>query len=189
VKLGSQVFVSHTTPEPHLIEPVENGSDLFWKPRKGGMWTSTLDEEGGEWVRWLNGEGYPLEDERWGGKLWLLSPAEANVYVVAGPKELFALHEQFPLAVPASISELKMFRRMVDWEAASQVYDAIWVPNPWAYRFLTPGIGSSEEEMEEAHQASMFFYVMDAECTCWFRWCFEGEPQLLDLSVTTTLGS
>lgn len=162
MKLPTQVFVSHTKPEPHLLEPTLNGEEFFWKPR-GGLWTSTLDEEGGDWVRWLCGENYSLADERWGGQLWLLQPADVNVYVVRTPDDLKALHARFPLPMPEKLSSLRSFRHMVDWEAVAHVYDAVHIPNPWPYRF----------GMDET---SMFFYILDAECTCWFRWCFEGEP-------------
>ena len=65
---------------------------------------------------------------------------------------------------------------LVDWAHLAREYDAVHVPNPWAHRF--------SDDMA----ASMFFYTMDAECTFWFRWRFEGEPKLLDpaeLSMVT----
>lgn len=176
MKLGTQVFVSHTKPEAHLIEPVKN--ELFWKPRGGGLWTSTLDEAGGDWVRWLTGEGYTLDMDHWGGALWLLEPAEANVYVVHDPQSLRALHARFPQEIPwkGEGPGRELIDLFCDWEAIAREYDAVHVPDPWAHRWSAD------------MAASMFFSICDAESTCWFRWCFEGEPQLLDLSVITEGG-
>lgn len=160
MKLAPQVFVSHSKPEPEKIHQITERR--IWKPT-GGLWTSTLDEGGGQWLRWLIGEGYNLDDERWGGKLWLLQPAPANLFTIWSPKELHELERQFPLeAHPASAFGLELF---VDWPAVSVRYDGIYVPNPWTWRFGHEDIA-----------AGMFFYSLDAECTCWFNWCFEGEP-------------
>jgi hypothetical protein len=166
VKLASQVFVSHTLPEPRKVEPIEDRQ--FWKPA-GGLWTSTLNEEGGEWVRWLTGENYDLEDERWGGKLWLLEPGDANLFVAWGPRELYELVERYPHPLATEKPELSSFKTMLDWPAVASEYDGVHVPNPWPWRFGHDDLG-----------AAMFFYSMDAECTCWFRWCFEGDPVELD---------
>lgn len=165
MKLAPQVFVSHSKPVPEKIDAVVNRR--FWKP-DGGLWTSTLDEEGGQWLRWLHGEGYSLDGERWGGKLWLLEPKEANLFTVWTPREFRELTDAFPydLANHDSIESLGPF---VDWAAMTESYDGVYVPNPWPWRFGHEDMG-----------AGMFFYGLDAECTCWFRWRFEGEPQELD---------
>lgn len=175
VKLDPQVVVCPTMPEPGKLDPIKN--DLFWKPRYGGLWTSTLDECGGQWVRWLYGEGYSLDqDDHWGGRLWQLTPKEVNLYTVWSPRELHAIVERYPhpeLATYNTKYAAAGFKSpewaWVDWEKASEEYDGVWVPNPWPYRF-----GISD------HAASMFFYSMDAESTCWFRWCFEDEVVELD---------
>ncbi|HSE44882.1 MAG TPA: hypothetical protein VLA89_06095 [Gemmatimonadales bacterium] len=171
IQLASQVFVSHTYPEAEKLQPVQ--SEHFWKPRAGGLWTSTLNDEGGEWVRWLIGEGYSLEEEGWGGKLWRLEPAEANLLVIWSPAELRNLVEVYPHP------ELEEFNARyqaaglegylwVNWEEMAKDYDGFHIPNPWPWRFC------------DDIPASMFFYSMDAECTCWFKWCFEGDPVELD---------
>ena len=161
MKLAPQVFVSHSKPEPEKIDEVT--ARRFWKPC-GGLWTSTLDEEGGQWLRWLHGEGYGLENERWGGKLWILEPREANLFAVWSPREYRELTERFPLDL-ARHDSLRDLAPFVDWPAVAEAYDGLYVPNPWTWRF-------GHDDMA----AGMFFYGMDAECTCWFRWCFEGEP-------------
>lgn len=175
-KLKPQVFVSESVPEPEALDPIKN--DYFWKPRSGGLWTSTLNDEGGGWLRWLHGEGYSLDQERWGGKLWQLEPAEANLYVAWSPKEFRELVRRYPHPEmedfntrirAVSVSGFgEDFYLWVDWEEMSKDYDGLHVPTPYSWRF------------HDDHAASMFFYSMDAECTCWFRWCFEGRPVELD---------
>jgi len=128
-------------------------------------------------VRWLDGQNYTLDDPRWGGDLWLLEPKEANLAVVAHPSDLRELCASYPhpeLDHFNSLSErVKSFELLVDWERLSQDYDGLHVPNPWPWRF---GYGDDFD-----YAASMFFYTMDAECTCWARWCFEGEPRIASL--------
>lgn len=180
MKLASQVFVSHSKPKESELVPTQGQAQYggFHKPA-GGLWTSTLNDEGGEWLRWLTGEGYHLEDERWGGKLWQLEPREANLFVVWGPKELSELCERYPHPLrEKALDEVGQGSMawdsmlwLVDWGTMAEDYEAVHIPNPWTWRF-----GLSGSEMG----ASMFFYSMDAECTCWFRWCFEGEPVELD---------
>ena len=168
--LDPQALVCDTFPEEAKLEPIKN--DRFWKPRFGGLWTSTLHDEGGDWLRWLIGENYSLEDEKWGGKLWKLTAREANLYTVWGPGELHALVERFPHPELDSFNESLIAAGLdgylwPDWERVAEHYDGFWVPNPWPWRF---GIRD--------HGASMFFYSMDAECTCWFRWCFDEVEEL-----------
>ena len=160
MKLAPQVFVSHSKPEPDKIDQITERR--FWKPT-GGLWTSTLDEAGGQWLRWLIGEGYELENEKWGGRLWLLQPRDANIFTIWSPKELHELYKQFPAEqIPrGALGDL----RFIDWPAVAENYDGVYTPNPWTWRFG-----------HEDHDAAMFFYSLDAECTCWFNWCFEGEP-------------
>lgn len=156
--LQPQVVVFEEKPEAgKLSGPTD---DLFYKPT-GGLWTSTLNDEGGEWLRWLHGEGYSLDMPRWGGKLWRLQPIAARVYVVSSPLQLYELLMRFPHPRGGT-------RMLVDWVKVAEEYDAIHVPNPWPWRWGTD------------LTASMFFYSMDAESTCWFRWCFDGEPVELD---------
>lgn len=174
MKLPTQVFVSSTKPEPHLITPITN--EKFWKPL-GGLWTSTLNDEGGAWVEWLHDQGYTLDMPRWGGDLWLLEPIDANICVIADHNDLRALHKRFPAELNEKLSILRSFRFMVDWEAVAREYDALHCPNPRAMRFLSYGSLESDD-WEDSMSLSMFFDVMDAESTCWFRWCFEGEPAI-----------
>ena len=170
VTLPPQVFVCPEKPVPDKINPIAD--DLFWKPR-GGMWTSTLDDDGGDWVRWLHGEGYTLDMPRWGGDLWLLKPKPAKLYVLANPDNYNELAERFPHEMARTIG-LKSFERMVCWPDVAKHYDGIHVPMPWSYRFLIE---------EEHYAAGLFFNICDAESTCWFKWCFEGESELLDLKA------
>lgn len=164
VKLSPQVFVSDSKPEAGKIHKVTERH--FWKPF-GGLWTSTLDEVGGQWLRWLNDNDY-FGTKRWGGKLWLLEPKEANLFVVWSPKEYRELTERFPHEM-VSQEVVAHIGPFVDWPALSEFYDGIYVPSPWTWRF-------GHEDMA----AAMFFYGMDAECTCWFRWRFQGIPQEID---------
>jgi len=172
-QLEPQVFVGRAAPTADAIKPVTN--EKFWKP-VGGLWTSTLNHEGGEWLRWLLSEIFTryatVEDlqgsERWGGRMWKLTPREANVAIVHEPADLRMLHERYPQQLTEAEKQIRSFALLIDWEALSRDYDGMHIPNPWPWRF-----GGD-------YEASMFFYGMDAECTCWFRWCFEGEPEEID---------
>ncbi len=130
MRLRTQVFVGDK-PEAEKITPVI--AECFWKPR-GGLWTSSLNDEGGQWVEWLKGEGYSLKDERWGGGLWLLEPDEAKVCVIEDPADLWKLHKRYPFRAP-EIAGLQSMRILVDWVALSRDYDCVHVPNPWAHRW------------------------------------------------------
>lgn len=164
MRLKTQVFVGEK-PEAEKIEGPT--AEAFWKPQ-GCLWTSTLNEQGGQWVEWLLGNDFSLEDERWGGGLWLLEPDEAKICVIEDPADLWRISKRYPFRRPDINPAIQSFRVLVDWPALSREYDAVHIPNPWPWRF--------GDDMA----ASMFFYTMDAECTFWFRWRFEGEPRLLD---------
>ena len=171
IKLAPQVFVSHTKPTPDSVNEVAR--DLFWKPR-GGLWTSTLDDEGGDWVRWLKDQDYPLDDPRWGGKLWRLEPAEAHVCVIATPNDYNDLCDRFPYPDNPLLGKgVKSMEKIIDWQSVALNYDALHVPTPRRYRFGSLDI----EDYERYYAAGLFFDTCDAESTCWFRWCFEGEPE------------
>lgn len=175
-RLEPQVWVSYEKPVPENIGPVVR--ELFWKPR-GGLWTSTMDEEGGDWIRWLHSQDYSLEDPRWGGKLWLLRPTDANVCVIATPEDYNETAERFPYPDNPMIGKgVYSMEKMIDWQAVAETYDALHVPTPHPFR-LVMGIGI--DDYETYYAAGMFFDTCDAESTCWFRWCFEGEPEEINL--------
>lgn len=183
MKLPPQIFVSHSKPTPKKITQVE--LDTFWKPR-GGLWTSTETESGGQWVDWLHDQQYSLDtDDRWGGKCWRLIPKDANIYVIDNPDDLYALVERFPHPERARYIKMGLdsFDALVDWPAVAEVYDAIHCPNPWPHRFPTL-VG---QERVDKYGASMFFYTLDAESTCWFRWCFEDDPIIVDYARVEAL--
>lgn len=165
--LPTQVFISTEKPEKDKLQPIKN--DYFWKPRAGGLWTSSLVDDRSDWMVWLEEQGYTLDMERWGGDVWLLEPADANVFVVSSPDEYMELATNYPLSLPFSLkaSRLRILDNLVDWEAVSRDFEAIHVPDPRAFRF---GLNSS---------AAMFFDTCDAESTCWFKWCFQGEPKVM----------
>lgn len=171
MKLPTQVCVLSSKPEPEKINPI--GDDLFWKPR-GGLWTSTLDDDRGDWVRWLEGEDYSLSDPRWGGDLWLLEPADAKVLVLATPDDYNNICKRFPHPNKDLVKGLRSHEYMADWQRVAKAFDAVHIPNPHPYRL---GL------FDEYYSAGMFFNTCDAESTCWFRWCFEGDPTILKKEV------
>lgn len=170
VLLPPQLSIREDVPVAEKIELAKGADQSHYKPM-GGLWTSTLNEEGSEWLRWLTNEGYDLSMKRWGGKCWRLQPTFARVYVVWSPKQLHDLAELYPhpRQNEADFARIASFRSRVAWDVMAKEWDAVHVPNPWPWRFGYDDLG-----------ASMFFYSMDAESTCWFRWCFEGEPEELD---------
>lgn len=170
VLLPPQLTILEDLPMDEKIVVPKGLEQSHYKPT-GGLWTSTLNEEGSEWLRWLTGEGYTLDQKRWGGKCWKLHPTHARVYVVWSPKQLHDLAELYPHPQQSveDFSRIASFRTRVAWDRMADDWDAVHVPNPWPWRFGYDDLG-----------ASMFFYSMDAESTCWFRWCFEGEPEEID---------
>lgn len=163
--LPTQVFISTEKPEKGKLRPIQN--DYFWKPRAGGLWTSSLVDDRSDWMVWLEEQGYTLDMERWGGDVWLLEPVDANVFVISSPTEFLELADQYPLPVSEFGSGLRVFEHLVDWEAVARDFDAIHVPDPRRHRFSDP------------HSAGLFFDTCDAESTCWFKWCFQGEPKVM----------
>ena len=170
VLLPPQLTILHDKPEAEKIVVPAGEDQNHYKPM-GGLWTSTLNDQGGEWLRWLTGEGYSLEMDRWGGTCWELTPRYARVYVVWSPKQLHDLAELYPHRRQADADALKIasFRTRIAWDRMTEDWDAVHIPNPWPWRFGYDDLG-----------ASMFFYSMDAESTCWFRWCFEEDVVELD---------
>lgn len=153
--LPPQMFASRgEAPDPAKVNPIENG---HWKPT-GGLWTSTLDEEErSDWQRWY-------ESEDWGNYThrWKLVPTEARVAVVRDPDELETWYERYP--APTGIP-IRAFAEQLDYKAMAEDFDAVTFPEPWSHRFGD-------------HFGSMLFYTLDAESTCWFRWCFESVEEL-----------
>jgi hypothetical protein len=160
VKVPHQVFVSHSLPCASRMHPVRNQKD-FPKP-SGGLWTSTADRGGGEWIRWLLAEGYSLSARTLGGKIWLLRPVPARVAIIGGPREFLELANRYPAGPHLGV---------IDWEALAEEWDAVWTPNPSRWRYASGCSGR-------------FFDSLDVECTIWFRWCFEGPPKELDPPAT-----
>jgi len=173
MRLPTQTFVSRTSPDPARMKPVRNAKQIHWKP-EGGLWTSTLDEEGGAWVGWVTSE-YDLSDERFGGEVWLLEPTNANIAVIDNPDDLRSFAGAHPHPLQSSLKDdivIETFSHLLDWESLAASYDAVHFPNPYPWR-LTMDMATS-----------MFFNVLDVESTVWFRWCFTGEPRQYDLPVS-----
>jgi hypothetical protein len=165
--VNPQVFLGNK-PDPKKFRPVHNAPDFFWKPL-GGLWTSTHTpdaEHPSSWVEWTEAEQFKVSKKR-----WLLQPRDdARVAVCATPGDLHAFLELYPRPVPPTLTGLLMMRSAaLDYQKMTKDYDGLWIPSPWRWRF---GLD------EEYAYLSMFFYVMDSECTLWFDWVFDGIERL-----------
>lgn len=164
VRLPTQLFIGQRPDEPRF-DPPRNDPRRVWKPA-GGLWTSTWREpqRTSAWVEWCRGEQFLHHEETHG---WLLEPAPARVYVVAGEPELAALLERYPMGVPWESGFLSELDGYLDFEAFAAEWDALHVPEPvvWAL-----------------HLRLLFLYGWDSESTWWNRWRFSGRARCVELA-------
>lgn len=127
------------------------GNWTHWKPY-GGLWTSSYHEGSSGWVEWAQGENFKSYRHA-----WLLRPVEARIFELDGRNALTELIQRY------SLRDSFMREPMVDWQALARDYDALWLPD-------------THLRME-----SMLVYSFDCESTIWFRWCFQGKPERVEL--------
>ncbi|GAC1662332.1 MAG: hypothetical protein PVS3B3_33470 [Ktedonobacteraceae bacterium] len=149
----TQLFISETKPSAELIHPIENIAHI--KP-KGGIWTSTWNEEtrSSGWTEWCEMEEYcDTSKFQW----WLLTPLEdLRIYTVDTHKDLRLLGKKYQIPHDYAF--------WLDYEQVTQDYDAIHLTErgQWATRLTYP----------------ISLYGWDCESTLWFRWCFSEVKQI-----------
>lgn len=119
------------------------------KPR-GGLWTSTWDDAGSDWLR----EAGPANMDLLGPapEVWLLTPEPAaNVLTIDGLDELVTIFDHgYGIDVFGG--------RVINFQLLAQDYDAVHLTEKgqWATRLSWPDD----------------LYGWDCECTLWLRWRF-----------------
>lgn len=128
-------------PEVAKVEPVSI-MDHRSKPF-GGVWTSSLTEEGSsDWERWCVEQNFRTDRD---DMSWTLKPSDDVVLLhVESRADVAALEECF--------GKQGLFGVELDWEAMAKEFDGLSLSNPW--------VGDT-------------FYGWDCESTLFFRWSFE----------------
>lgn len=164
-RLSTQVFIG-AQPDVRRFDPitdygdaVERGLPCGWLKPHGGLWTSTWETAFTVgWPAWCIAEEFkPIEDG------WLLKPARARVLTIRSGADVDAFMRCYgePLW-PGS------HRECPAWSRVAEGADAV--------RLVAPH--NPEIRFSPVH---MTFYGWDCESTLWFRWCYAGEPEHVDL--------
>jgi hypothetical protein len=166
--IGTQVLARNASlgeahPHPLRIKPVTERWCGAHKPDRGGLWTSSLLDDGTSgWIRWCLGESF--QGPTW--DIWHLDPdPAARVYVIATYADLAWLAERFPpqcdhdRPCPDGIGASG-----VSWRRVATAYDAVQVTDDgqWVTRLSVP----------------LSLYGWDCEATLWFRWRFTSIRHL-----------
>lgn len=153
---------------PECFEPVKTPEYPRWKPRSGGLWTSTyLGVLGSDWIRWCRSESFYCNgngDE--GFRVWLLEPdRDARIYEIDSYADLERLVEGYPQHPEDELADLHLgvFTQPA-WGEVAADYDAIHLTEEgqWATRMTHP----------------LSLYGWDCESTLWLRWAFASWRDL-----------
>ncbi len=166
--LGPQVWqqrrTTNTPPNPDQLNPVSEALCGRAKPT-GGLWTCTLDDDGGGWIRWC------LDTDFQGPsfQLWRLDPdPAARVYTIDTLEDLLRLCDRFPAVCDHPRDCAPLRRDLADvwlgWRRVAEVYDAVHLTEKgqWRTRLSMP----------------TNLYGWDCESTLWFRWAFTTVTDL-----------
>jgi hypothetical protein len=189
--IGPQLHMNVIAPTEERIEPI---TQCAWHPN-GGMWTTTNDpdtpafafftatfaymyrlNETNPRYRAIQGDSPHLPEIR----CWILHPSQsARIATIDTKKDLFSLGDRYgwvkcswekrmaPLGLVASRPEIE---NALNFPAIAKDYDAIHVTEA--------GIELLENIEVGEHRLAFW----EAECTCWFRWCFERVEEVGPLS-------
>lgn len=159
MKLPIQMWLG-SYPSPDLLHKISNPTE--WHKPKGGLWTSTIQDGTSEWWDWCNGEEFGDYES-----VWALEPVEARIAIIKDPNDLIAFQKKYARPEPEWMKKLPALGLklgyLIDYEKASEEYDAIWIPNPHPHRL---------------NMDTLWFNTMDVESTLWFRWMFERVEKL-----------
>ncbi len=158
--MNTQLFISHATPIPELLIPVENDPEGFFRQKPtGGFWTSSWREltQDSDWVEWCRGENFGAPNE----KHWfLLTPhPDCKIYTINSLKDfkrcLIEYGDPVPLAQKyPSFAE----KRVINFEKVAQEFDGLHLTEK----------GNGETHLSYPNDLNGW----DCESTLWFRWCF-----------------
>jgi hypothetical protein len=136
-------------PRPRLFNPPTMGLAGNFRPANkpfGGLWTCP-EEQGVAWYHWSRGT-------RWSRRLWLLTAAEAKVYVIDSEEDFQAALHRWPTRHPLTRTP------EIDFVQASAEYDAV---------SLTPaGLARTRFIWPSS------LYGWDVPTILWLRWVFDS---------------
>jgi hypothetical protein len=142
------------------MDPIENRETNLRKPH-GGLWTSTYtrDDKMSAWVSWSAREKFYRTNEQ----AWRLQPTNGTeLLVIDNRQDLADIVDVF---TREPIYETANDGPGIDYEAASDFYDGIW---------LTAD-GQNKTRMHS--KGTVTLYGWDVESTLWFNWRFAAiEP-------------
>ncbi len=164
VELGIQLHISSAKILIEQVAPVENDFEAYHRQKpKGGLWTSSWQEETSAWVEWCRGEDFDNVDERiW----WLLTPRpNCKLYIIDSLKDfqrcLMEYGEPAPLAIAYPVFAEK---RVIDFEKLAQEFDGVHLTER----------GNGQTHLSYPNDLNAW----DCESTLWFRWCFTEVRQM-----------
>ncbi len=153
--MKTQLFIGEKQPSSDLMEPITKGI-LPVKP-KGGLWTSTWDDEAytSGWIEWLKDS--ELRDP-YARQWWLLTPHEqTRIYTINAISDLRRLISLYPLFNTMGYST-------IDYERIVHDYDAIHLTE------------NGQEETRLTYPTNL--YGWDCESTLWLHWRFTDVRQI-----------
>lgn len=128
------------------MKPIRNYG--FIKPN-GGLWTSTLNGDSSDWIRWCEDNEFRVPG-KWRG--WTLKPVDhARIYRVDSVSSATWLFSQYA-------TDLRVPFWLLDFEAVAWEWDAIHL--------------TVKGEIVTRMMQPITFYGWDCESTLWFRWMF-----------------
>lgn len=163
--IGAQTHVGRAKPQPERIDPIQNPDTPTGNKPYGGIWTSTLRDDGSSaWIDWCRKEEWGISDDM---AVWKLAPnPDATILVIDTYDDFRELLDAFGWEI--------MGKRAVDYEriAADTEYDAMRLTSNGQRdtRFERPGL-----------------YGWDVESTVWFDWVFSDVEHVCDVTRTNDL--
>lgn len=142
IELGDQLFYHELKPNNELMLPIKN---RLHSKALGGMWTSTLNNEGSDWIKWCLLEGYDLKPNK---RSWILRPSGGNLLLINSLDDFERLYKTFSYSINTF--------QMLNYERMAQEYDGI--------HLTKKGLINTYSKL----------WGWDCESTHWFRWCFNN---------------
>lgn len=154
MSMDTQLWVHTTEPDRDEFEEPSN-SDMFLSKPEGGLWTSTLRDDGlCAWIQWLDTGSWNPPDET---RVFALEPdPDADVVEIASVDDLERLNDQFSRSSAPGSCRQHPFAPL-DFEEIAEEYDAIHL---------------TERGQLETRLSWPGLYGWDCESTCWLSWRF-----------------
>ena len=173
--MNVQIFMHPTAPDPAEMGPV-----VFWeghtKPR-GGMWTSSFDEELlSGWIDWSQSADFGADYQQ----VWAMVPdPHARILTITSPAMFCEMIDRYPIHVYSS-GMTYPWRDGPEWTwdfvAMSKDFDAFRLTDDVQSQMRHIGFGGFADYSNKtpAGRIARDSSDWDCESTVWFRWMFES---------------